>query len=1476
MVKGFPGEHSDIPKRACESLKYQPINYLVPKTDLSHLMNSSILQDLRLDSKDCFESPPSEYWMYPHAIDFDPLNDGEKDPIYFKRPSNLELVSDPNENTDELRFLKRLPQLGIRCLTVAHLVESSDIITKKQNTSDVISTRKREVEEVYGELSLSMEGSKRLRNNCQINPLNQVELGEKYIHSLEMISKNLGNSEDDALVENAEYWKPFGDNFILTEEGLSKILLNINKILQYPMVFDLINHDTLKRILIVSSNNIKYLLKDDTEKDLDTITKSVGFKSCYAILEILMISSGSSNIVEEEYFSVMFRFIERIQDFLRDADTGDQSVSSVFSELVSFTNILSIFVSRQPFLDELFVIKTICASCDFLLLKVYQSLNATILCTQADSIRDNCIEILSLLFDKYVSQRGFIIQEILSHADNIPVSRSSRKLKLLHGSKNLYASHFTVALVRMLQSVNIFSSCQSLEAISETSLDMILAENNELQLQLSEFVDTITSVLLERTFSNISRFRPIIESYTRDLMTMIQKPECSPSDLLLEALLTKLFQVFNPSQQHLANTESLSLQLVGLIAERILDIKMGEQKEPKNDCSSAETSVNAQSYLLKEYIDCLEWLKSEPASNKCLSSLWNECFQCFLDTDTASLKNGLSTNSKERIISLIQFAMNKDQSYTRKITLQHATTCYTSIILNCNLIALYEPALKLILSLLDQQKIKLKSGAIKCLSLLIAKDKHMLKAPLVKNTIKNRLFDSSASVRDAILDLLDLSASYNAFYQEINANFDDESVSVRKHVMRMNEKIFDTSDDIKIKTYVIEKLLRRVEDEEDIIIKSARSSVLERLILSIDNEKSFDNRIQSKTSTIVTILSSLVYRRGKTLDLLESFFQFFVLNPSFHEQECFERIKANISSIVNYVVEEVIENNSLDTFKELQQLKRLELLLFFANSPGSFISKDHIYALSPYLLPDQRSQCDLLLLRLFRISVKKLNNFKLKFLNTVEASILSKLSKLNTKEIDEALALCWYINIKTKVYTKILKVCTSCITQLRPYANEAVRDPSSFKPDGKVQRLIYLSAGFARLCHFGENEDKLTFLRKNEHFFEYITKCLLSFTDTRIDVAVRRIAIKNLVKLASSFPKLFNSPPILKVLDNEFKTGCIHTQLVIVECLDDFFINEEKKVLLKIGVNGTISSNSELRRLISIENTTESVNDGVCSALVSRYIESIMKLSLLPNLKEAAVGIKFLKLILDLNFTNPSPTVPTLIALSFSCHSTINDIANQLISKIFEQYESMLFNGLGSGLKIAVQYLAKIHGLDFYSNDSHLKKLQSLLSNSKKNSKKFLSTIKNLFVSECSTTTFNNNDELIFFASNMCQIDYIDQFELYELIHSITLVSDELDESIQDILSVIDDGDKNSRAFPLIIRRRIIENFKSHMFKGCHLSLEKISYIGTPDETELKGKANFKGSLAPITFDPIIFQKLLPSQIDSQCLEYQKEYENDY
>lgn len=238
---------------------------------------------------------------------------------------------------------------------------------------------------------------------------------------------------------------------------------------------------------------------------------------------------------------------------------------------------------------------------------------------------------------------------------------------------------------------------------------------------------------------------------------------------------------------------------------------------------------------------------------------------------------------------------------------------YFSILHAFELLNLYDPYLKLILSLLAKDKIKLRSTAIKCLSMLASKDKVILSNPMVKETIHRRLNDSSASVKDAILDLVSINSSYFEFYQQINNNYNDDSIMVRKHVLRINEKMYDETNDIVTKVYVIARILMKIEDEEDNIIDMARLILLNRWILKVHEVLDQPEKLKEISSSVLLVMSRVAIMNEKCSQLFDLFLNFYLLNKEAHSKEAYDKITHVLTILTDFLVQKIVELNSDDT-----------------------------------------------------------------------------------------------------------------------------------------------------------------------------------------------------------------------------------------------------------------------------------------------------------------------------------------------------------------------------------------------------------------------------------------------------------------------------------------------------------------------------------------------------------------------------------
>ena len=204
--------------------------------------------------------------------------------------------------------------------------------------------------------------------------------------------------------------------------------------------------------------------------------------------------------------------------------------------------------------------------------------------------------------------------------------------------------------------------------------------------------------------------------------------------------------------------------------------------------------------------------------------------------------------------------------------------------------------------------------------MLASKDKVILSNPMVKETIHRRLNDSSASVKDAILDLVSINSSYFEFYQQINNNYNDDSIMVRKHVLRINEKMYDETNDIVTKVYVIARILMKIEDEEDNIIDMARLILLNRWILKVHEVLDQPEKLKEISSSVLLVMSRVAIMNEKCSQLFDLFLNFYLLNKEAHSKEAYDKITHVLTILTDFLVQKIVELNSDDKMKRIRLL----------------------------------------------------------------------------------------------------------------------------------------------------------------------------------------------------------------------------------------------------------------------------------------------------------------------------------------------------------------------------------------------------------------------------------------------------------------------------------------------------------------------------------------------------------------------------
>lgn len=222
------------------------------------------------------------------------------------------------------------------------------------------------------------------------------------------------------------------------------------------------------------------------------------------------------------------------------------------------------------------------------------------------------------------------------------------------------------------------------------------------------------------------------------------------------------------------------------------------------------------------------------------------------------------------------------------------------------------------------------------------------------------------------------------------------------------------------------------------------------------------------------------------------------------------------------------------------------------------------------------------------------------------------------------------------------------------------------------------------------------------------------------------------------------------------------------------------------GVNSTLSSNSILKKKLLKTNRVEFANDGVCSALATRFLDNILQLCLLRDLKNSLVAIRLLKLILKFGYTNPSHSIPTVIALFASTSQYIRHVAYELLEDLFEKYETLVFSSLSRGVTKAIHYSIHTDEKYYYKHDHFCLYLKNYVELEKKNGPKFFKVLKRIMqsylddITDLTSTNSSVQKSIFVLCTNISNITFVSQYDLVSLLKTIDLTTDRLKEVIMD------------------------------------------------------------------------------------------------
>ncbi|ODV97895.1 hypothetical protein PACTADRAFT_47731 [Pachysolen tannophilus NRRL Y-2460] len=1092
---------------------------------------------------------------------------------------------------------------------------------------------------------------------------------------------------------------------------------------------------------------------------------------------------------------------------------------------------------EENLLTRLEYLSSVLIFCEINTKEKFSSLNLN----SFEDLKTSCCDILCNIFRTREDQRQFILDEVLTNVDKLPSNKgAARQFKL---SRGINVQLVSVLFVRFIHCFGVsnyqFSDrfwelANKKEELKEIELKELLLENsrfaeysNEQSNQAMKISNLIASSLLNKITNNKSKLdsasKHNFENILEDLINILGYPEWPGAELLLYSIMRTFMYVLE-SENYSNTIENFSLEMIGLIGCAMLSLRQNHDEFNK-ECSERQEFDE----LTKSYLNCLEYLQHsnlvnneigntyfhrssfnyEESFNFLIFKLLNKLHPLLFKLKEEDKNSFTYVNDFHMALISSVFYENNSKFFKNDVSDSNIESSslksYNNILMSDSLLSLYDNFLNLIVKSLDHTKIKSRTRGIKNLSSLVSRQPSLLAFPSIKSSISSRMNDNSPLVRDACIDLvsqyLDQSKPelIDEFYQVLCQRMDDSSLGVRKRVSKLLRNLYLNTNKKAVKILICQKFLKRIqEDEEGTIIELCKNALLDLWFISLYNERSPEDEAYNRVICMarIEIILDVISKNEKNWNYFEHFLNKYVIHNGEEEENAKQRqiimeaLKLLIDKTLDFIIEFVDSKEH-----RLKIEKSMGLLSVITKLDGKLISQDQLTSLQPYLTDESVTGDNICYytLNIFRHSLPETKNLRPTFVNDCQLSLLRRLTKFNVKELNEAMPCLWRLSILKKDTVRISNACVSCLKLTKSYMDTISSTDNILKNENvpKILRLLYLIGNFGRYCDFDslDSRSRKIFMKENiwckekdESIATMMVRYLLFFcSKDDFNHQIKRVAIRNLINICISQPKLFMDESILKVIDDNFNEQInsqnIDVKEVIIQGIADFLQEEENKNLSKteVAINKSSSNSNKLNVDVFHGNSSLFVNDGICASLVQRYINQILANCLFDNGNHSILAINFLKLVVKLGFVNPKLIIPTVIALESNPTTIIRDSALEIHSELYEKYESLIESNYIEGIKLAIVYRMKINNNDLKAfhveNNGFLKNFMNVIGNSKNSRKKFLLSIIKTFVmnlneNDLEKLKFHKNF-ILFLIRNLsnCEINSLE--EAYILIYGL-------------------------------------------------------------------------------------------------------------
>lgn len=1074
-------------------------------------------------------------------------------------------------------------------------------------------------------------------------------------------------------------------------------------------------------------------------------------------------------------------------------------------------------------LDESLITKLEYVSLDIIFVDIIFSKERLNLNSSLEDLRALFADIIILIYFKYEDQRLFLLNEIVENVATLnPLKSKAKNHRLKSGVSIQLTSFLIISLLQCHHSfgkdfdflqwevltMNYSTKAKAIELkeIEDHYWNSIYEQVISLNKTTNIFVHSFFKKIVSTYTPNLKK---IIENFISDFIIMLELPEFPVASILLNSIISCAFNLCETTENSLATSYALFFEIIGITASKILSIK----HESKVIILSADTDIHEFTDISAQYFMMLSYYKFSTSTDKYmvpfkllsllflskLKHMESEINLIIINSEKDVLI-GDKLKEKKKLLKEVKSQMSKimelpfQDKCSVDLELLSEAKIYEiqkSIFLSQDLVMRYDDILSFIVRSLDNPKIKSRALAVKNLTLLINKEPTLLEDIKLRAIVKQRLNEQSATVIDSILDLLlkvlECKPEFiDEYYDIVAQKITDPSVNVKRKSVGLIRFMFLHTDEDRIKVRLCQALLSQLDDEDDRIIDLACLRLCELLFMNLKNDSDEEDLISMEMQADNTnfILSGIFSLGSGTWRLFERFLNEKVIYQSDFNKNFSKELSVSLHLLVNSMLSLITDSNDkLDDNKDVSIESIMGVLTTFVKFDQTLISQHQLISLQPYIIDNYNStNICFYALRILNLALDHYKTLNKNFIGSCKESIMKRLTKFKSKELDQAVQCAWKLFSIDNNTTCISKACISSIKLLLNSINQTQYPSKNIKPDPVIPRLLFLIGNFGRYCKFENDRELFTNakigLSDNEPIPVLLLKYLLKFCDSSVPAQLRKLAIKNTLNICISYPKLFFSVPVSSLIGSSFKAKDLEVTNIIIGAFLIFLEDEETRMVKRNGLDSKRSNHIKLDVAVFHGYSLEYVNDGICSTLVQKYIHPILETCLEEDIENSLNSIKFLRMVLKFGFSNPKICFPTVVALECAKSSYIRHIAIESHRFMFDKFETLIESTYSEALKTTIKYITVVYKLnELCGCKKFLRTFMKIVRErkSRQSIEKFIYAIIRALgnISLHKFQKMNKRElkvmefQIVFLSININEIEFLSQFEILTVINCI-------------------------------------------------------------------------------------------------------------